>query len=351
MVIKSPRELLQVPSAWSIPQLVQALSLALNGDGPALAFGASQFHTVDSSVAVVIPTSGSTGAPKEVALTAPALLASASASHLFLQAQPEDRWSLLLPTNHIAGVNVLVRAIALGTEIATSDFDFTAIVPTQLFRALKEKNELFLRLQCAKAVLVGGAATREDLLTQARAEGINVVTSYGMSEMSGGCVYNGTPLVGVEVAIGSEGRIALRGGMQAKEYLGSSLPLADSSGWFVTNDAGRYEDRKLFVTGRIDDQIISGGENISLNAIDDLLNEGLQGDFMSCAIPHVEWGQQLCLASSMKFDQDQIASLLRNHFGNHAVPKLFLAAIELPRTSIGKPDRQALVKKFEMMLS
>ena len=350
MVIKSPRELLQLPSSWSIPQIMQALSLALSGEGPALAFGPSQFHTVDSEVAVVIPTSGSTGAPKEVALTAPSLLASASASHLFLQAQPEDRWSLLLPTNHVAGVNVLVRAIALGSEIATSDFDFTSIVPTQLFRAVKEKNELFARLQSAKAVLVGGAATGEDLLTQARAEGINVVTSYGMSEMSGGCVYDGTPLVGVEVDIRGDGRIALRGAMQAKEYLGSSLPLADSLGWFLTSDSGRYEDGKLFITGRIDDQIISGGENISLSAIDDFLNERLSGDFMSCALPHVEWGQQLCLASSMKFDQAQIALLLRSRFGNHAVAKLFLAEIELPHTAIGKPDRQALAKKFEMML-
>ena len=351
MVIKTPRELLQLPSAWSILQIMQALSLALSGEGPALAFGPSQFHTVDSEVSVVIPTSGSTGVPKEVALTAPSLLASAAASHLFLQAQTGDRWSLLLPTNHIAGVNVLVRAIALDTEIATADFDFTSIVPTQLFRALNEKDELFDRLQSAKAVLVGGAATRDDLLAQARAEGINVVTSYGMSEMSGGCVYDDTPLAGVEVEIRGDGRIALRGEMQAREYLGSSLPLADGLGWFLTSDAGRYEDGKLFVTGRIDDQIISGGENISLGAIDDFLNQQSLGDFMSCAIPHPEWGQQLCLASSMKFDQTLVSRLLRNHFGNHAVAKIFLAEIELPRTAIGKPDRHALAKNFEMMLS
>ena len=181
----------------------------------------------------------------------------------------------------------------------------------------------------------------------ARAEGINVVTSYGMSEMSGGCVYDGTPLAGVEVAIRDEGRIAFRGEMQAKEYLGSSQPLADGLGWFLTSDSGQYENGKLFVIGRIDDQIISGGEKISLSAIDGFLNEMSLGDFMSCAIPHPEWGQQLCLASSMKFDQARISSLLRSKFGNHAVAKLFLAEVELPRTAIGKPDRQALAKKFE----
>ena len=349
MVNTSPRELLEVPSTWSIPRIQEALHSALQGAGPALAFAPSRFTSVHAEVAVVIPTSGSTGNPKEVALTATAIRASAAASHQFLGAVPGQCWSLLLPTSHIAGVNVLVRAIELGTQIAEKNFDYTSIVPTQLFRALNEEGDLLHSLQNAQAVLVGGAAIDPELLRRAKESGIGVVTTYGMSEMSGGCIYNGQLLDGVEVEIRAEDRIALRGPMQAREYLGSSAPLADSDGWFMTNDAGYFENGTVTILGRIDDLIISGGEKISLSAIDSFLNKAHQNTFMSCAIPHQEWGQQLCLAASGAFDRDEISQSLRENFGNHAVPKLFLQNIQLPLTAIGKPDRLALSKKFEMI--
>ena len=349
MVNKSPRELLEVPSAWSTTQMRESLIAALAGTGPALAFGVSRFSSVDSDIAVVIPTSGSTGQPKEVALSSKALLASANASHQYLGAKMGDRWSLFLPTSHIAGVNVLVRAITLGSEIAEADFEFTSIVPTQLFRALNEKGEFLVRLQNAKAVLVGGAAASQELLDAAREHGINVVTTYGMSEMSGGCIYNNEPLRGVDVDIRDDGRVALRGAMQASAYLGSSISLADESGWFLTNDAGYFKDGKLFIRGRMDDQIISGGEKISLGTIDEYLNSTTNYEYMSCGIEHEEWGQQLCLASSIEINVEDVSDALRERFGSHCVPKLFLSNIELPLTSIGKPDRQALSKKFEMI--
>ena len=214
---------------------------------------------------------------------------------------------------------------------------------------MNEAGDLLGELQNAQAVLVGGAAIDPDLLRRAKDSGINVITTYGMSEMSGGCVYNGQPLHGVEVEIREEGRIALRGPMQAHGYLGSQLPLADLDGWFLTNDAGHLDDGKLTVLGRIDDLIISGGEKISLNAIDELLNKKYEENFMSCAITDPEWGQQLCLATSGEPNREEISQSLRANFGNHAVPKLFLENIQLPFTSIGKPDRLTLSRKFEMI--
>lgn len=347
MVNKSLRELIEVPSEWSIPHIQSSLKLALDGVGPALAFGPSRFKSVDPSICVVIPTSGSTGRPKEVALTASALRASASASHTFLEAKSSERWSLMLPTNHVAGVNVLVRAIELESDIALQDFEYTSIVPTQLFRALEDSGALLLSLQNAKAVLVGGAAAKDELLVRAREHGVNVVTTYGMSEMSGGCVYNGLAISGVEFEIREGDRIALRGPMQAKEYLGSSHPLADNAGWFITNDAGKIEGGRLTVFGRMDDLIISGGEKISLGAIDDFLNSKEPNTYMSCAIPSQEWGQALCLASSKPLEKSEIYGLLQERFGNHAVPKYFLGDIDLPLTTIGKPDRQRLREMFE----
>ncbi len=349
MVNKSPRELLEVPAAWPVTHTMAALEQALEGSGPALAFGPSNFSTVDPDIAVVIPTSGSSGHPKEVALTARALHASTSAAHQYLQAERGQRWSLLLPTNHIAGVNVLLRALSLGTKIVESNFDFTSIVPTQLYRALNQDQDLLNSLKNAQAVLVGGAATNSDLLDAAHSAGINIVTTYGMTEMSGGCIYNNQPLTGVEIQIRSDDRIALRGPMQAKQYLGIDAPFTDPEKWFLTNDAGYMKDGKLFVTGRIDDLIISGGEKVSLEALDSFLNSTYQTEFMSCAISNLEWGQCLCLAAGAPFDKEEINQVLRSHFGNQAVPKLFLENLELPRTSIGKPDRKKLASRFEMM--
>ncbi len=349
MVNKSPRELLEVPSTWSIAQVMSSLVSALADSGPALTFGPSHFRAVEPEIAIVIPTSGSSGSsgsPKEVALSATALHASAVAAHKFLGATSGERWSLLLPTHHIAGINVLVRAIALGSDLSQSDFEYTSIVPTQLYRALEGDNQLLTSLQDAKAVLVGGAATSKDLFEKAKIAGINVVTTYGMSEMSGGCVYNNEPLDGVEIEIREEGQIALRGPMQATNYLGSPNSLTDKDGWFLTQDSGYLENGKLFINGRIDDQIISGGEKISLGALDDFLNQHSQR-FMSCAIEDPEWGQQLCVASSGEIDIPTIKDALRKRFGNHAIPKKFLSNIQLPVTLIGKPDRQALAQKFE----
>ena len=349
MVNKSPRELFQIPVTWSGTQIMASLEQALDGSGPALAFGPTKYNSVASDIAVVIPTSGSTGAPKEVALSSSALRASAQAAHRFLNASVGDTWSLLLPTNHIAGINVLVRALDLGSSLVESNYQFTAIVPTQLYRALHGDAELRSALQSAKAVLVGGAATDDQLLDQATAAGINVVTTYGMSEMSGGCVYNNEPLAGVDVDVREDGRIALRGSMQATSYLGVDEPFADSEGWFLTNDAGYMKDGKLFVTGRIDDQIISGGEKISLAAIDAFLNANFENEFISCAIPNPEWGQSLCIAATGTFNREEVKSALREEFGRHAVPKYFLESAQLPRTSLQKPDRQTLAKRFEMM--
>ena len=337
MDISSPRDLLQVPQEWSITQIALALESALDGRGPALAFGSSRFSTVPAEIAVVIPTSGSTGAPKEVAISAAALIASTNAAHEYLEASAGDRWSLLLPINHIAGVNVLIRALALRSEIADlrksikdSNVEFTAIVPTQLYRALNGDDDLLKHIQRAKAVLVGGASTSQALLEDAHAHGINVITTYGMSEMSGGCVYNSKALPGVSVMTDEAGRIMLKGE------------------WFLTSDIGSVIDGSLRVHGRIDDQIISGGEKISLNSLEDFLNLTLAPQkFMTCALPDQQWGQVLCLASDLEVNHDHVKNIIRQEFGAHAIPKFFLGTTDLPLTSIGKPDRQTLADKFE----
>jgi len=340
------REVRTVDPAWSLGELMARIAKALVSDGPALALTGITATEVSSKTALIVRTTGSSGTPKDIELSAIALLSSARASNKFLSADFGATWSLLLPLNHIAGINVLIRSLELGTtptnlisyEGKYPKVDFTAIVPTQLYRALNGDENILQHLQSAKAVLVGGAALTHQLRTDAIACGINVIETYGSTETSGGCVYDGEPLEGVEIAIGDQGRIALKGNVVAHE-------LVDSDGWFYTSDAGRIEDGKLIVEGRIDEVIITGGENVSLTAIERAISQTFPN--LQCAafaIPHPEWGEAIHLAivGSESAFESGIQEVLSREIGVAAKIKGFHYLQELPLKGIGKIDRAAL---------
>lgn len=299
--------------SWSIPQTLENLATAL-----------AQGWDVS------ISTSGSTGAPKEILIPASAMIFSARNSNLFLGAKPGDRWSLLLSPEHTAGINVLVRSIELGTAPVseTQSADFTAIVPTQLFRALNGDGQLLKHLQGCKAVLVGGAHADENLLVQAKNLGINCITTYGMTETSGGCVYNGEPLPGVEIRIGET--IEIKGPMLAK------VPLTD--GFFATSDLGKVENGKLIILGRADDVINSGGKKVSLSKVEYALGE----QFAAFGSENSEWGSALNIATTSQTSDEEIQLILSVKFGVKAL-NIFRIK-EIPRTALEKIDRQALGK-------
>jgi len=202
MDLKVSRKLLPIDTSWSTPQLLDALLLALRGEGPALSTSKTNFAEVDDNVALVVTTSGSTGNPKSVAHSATSLLTGARATHKFIGAKSGQRWSLLLPTSHIAGINVLIRSIELGTTPVgmETEADFTAIVPTQLHRALTSDEELLNHLKSCKKVLVGGGPLSAQLRSNAEANEIKIVETYGATETCGGVIYDGEPLESVEVS-------------------------------------------------------------------------------------------------------------------------------------------------------
>ncbi len=299
--------------SWSIPQTLEQLSLAL-----------------ENGWDISISTSGSTGAPKEILLPAKSMLFSAESSNNYLGANKGDIWSLLLSPEHTAGLNVLIRSILLGSKPVTQNesADFTAIVPTQLFRALNGDSDLLEHLQGCKAVLVGGAHADAELLASAKSEGINCVTTYGMTETSGGCIYNGEPLPGVEIRIGET--IQIKGPMLAK------VPLED--GYFVTSDLGKIENGKLVVLGRADDVINSGGKKVSLSKVEMALGES----FAAFGSKNSEWGSSLNIATTSSMTDEEIQLILSVKFGVKALNIFRVEAI--PRTALEKIDRQALGK-------
>lgn len=342
MVSTVKRKVQVIDSSWSTPQLLDALLAALKGDGPALATAPINTDEVDPKVALIITTSGSTGNPKSVLLSAQSLIANARATHKYLGASAGERWSLLLPTSHIAGLNILIRSIELGTEPVgvEGSADYSAIVPTQLHRALSTDTQLFDHLKKCKAVLVGGGPLDFQLRDRAIEAGIKVISTYGMTETSGGIVYDGNPLDGISFDI-RDGRIVLTGAQIALGYLESALPTND--GWFITNDLGVIKDGKLVVEGRADDQIISGGEKISLSAIEGFLqNEFTSPEIVAFSKSDPEWGEKLCIATTKEIALESIQLKLKERFGAHASPKELIKVSAIPYLAIGKPDRRKL---------
>ncbi|MDR1119158.1 MAG: AMP-binding protein, partial [Bifidobacteriaceae bacterium] len=212
-------------------RLLAALGAALDGGQPFVPHAVAAVPPparLPGGAAIAVPTSGSTGDPRWVALSASAVCASARLSAARLGGA--GHWLLALPPTHIAGLNVVIRALLSGGALramAPGRFTaegfaaaaaalppgarFTSLVPTQLRRLLDGGSGALRALAGFDAVLVGGAALDLGLRERAVAAGVRVVETYGMAETCGGCVYDGVPLDDVSVRVTDDGRIAVAG--------------------------------------------------------------------------------------------------------------------------------------------
>lgn len=312
-----------------------------------------------------VPTSGSTGEPKTVLLGADALTTSAEATHERLGGP--GTWLLALPTGHIAGVQVLVRSIVAGTAPGVLDLSngframgfalaarpvlaqpgrhYTALVPTQLSRLVVGEGPGLEALRQFDGVLIGGAATPPTLLQQARALGVQVVTTYGMSETSGGCVYDGEPLR--DVSLRTDDVIEISGPVLALGYRGHAEPFGE---WFRTGDLGRLRDGRLEVLGRADDVIVTGGEKVPPVLVERALST-VEGVLEACVVgvPDDEWGQVVAaavVARGVEPPVDALRAAVVEAVGRAAAPKLVRFVHELPLRGPGKVDRTAVAASF-----
>ena len=330
-----------------LAEITTALKSALFDAGPPLlvleeAARPTDPPQVPSEVALVVATSGSTGSAKFVLHSASTLLASARATHAYLGAQPGERWALRLPLTHIAGLMVIVRSLLLDSALSENG-EYQAVVPTQLFRAL-QGGETLVALQNAKAVLVGGGPSEVKLIEEARAAGINVITTYGMSETAGGCVYNGRPLAGVKIVLDSAQQIFVSGPQVALGYLHDSTGFQD--GGFLTQDIGQWrEDGLLEILGRADEVVISGGEKILLGAIEERIRS-MPGvlDAHLFTRKSAEWGEEVvcALAGGDSITLSSIRDHVAEFFPRSSAPRALILLAEMPLRGIGKPDRDTL---------
>lgn len=369
------RGVAHVTAKWQLPQIFDALSLALENRGPAIRFGQNpnpRLESVREDIAVIVQTSGSTGRAKEVGLSAKALISSAIAANNYLGAKKGDSWSLLLPLTHIAGINVLVRSMQLGQipidlrnhqSKPLPEATFTAIVPTQLHRAINGDDNLLQHLRSTDRVLVGSASVSDQLRQQALDHQIRITETYGMTESCGGCIYDGNALPTIEVSI-IEGRVAIRGECLATSYIvenshDKNSPyenleyenITNSQGWFITSDLGEINGSKVIIKKRVDDLIKSGGEKISLQQIESFYQERFPNcEVAAFAIKSDEWGEELALAITESVDTSELklaTSDLARSLGAHAKPKEILRLKQLPKSALGKIDRGALSAEVE----
>ncbi len=308
----------------------------------------------DAALSNLIFTSGSSGTPKIVAHRLANHLANARGS--LVPIEQNDAWLLSLPLFHVGGLAILFRCFLAGACVVIPQADLSlteqllmapithlSLVPTQLYRLLQQPEFHFSKTH-VKHLLLGGAPLPESLIEQCKAQQLIPWVSYGLSEMASqvctaqagqpGLV--GKPLNGRQVTISNKeicvkGETLFAGYYQADGSL--QLPL-DDEGWFHTGDAGYWQNDELVITGRIDNQFSSGGENIQPEQIEQqLLQHPAVAQAIVVPVPDDEWGMRCACfidwqQSAISFSE--LANWLRQFLPAYMLPKQWLNWPELP---------------------
>ena len=317
---------------------------------------------VEDGADLVVVTSGSTGSGRAVLLSARALRASAAATAERLGGA--GSWLLALPTSAIAGLQVICRSLLGGrlpvvlearerladaaARLPDGDRRHVSVVPTQLRRWLDTEPDA---LRSFDAVLVGGAATDPALLAQAREADVRAVTTYGMTETAGGCVYDGVPLSGVGVRV-ADG-VQLSGPTLALGYRcdPAATAAAFADGWFRTRDAGALDvDGRLTVHGRLDDVVVTGGVNVAPQAVEAALRlHPSVADAVVFGRADDEWGSRVVAAvvpaAGAVPELGELRPWVASRLGAAAAPRELHLVDAVPLLHTGKPDRRTVARQ------
>lgn len=292
--------------------------------------------------ALVIATSGSTGTPKGVVHTHAGMMASAVACHERIGSD-NAHWLACLPPAHIGGFAVIARSILLGlpltvTESPTAEnllaaniegANYVSLVPTMLER---------IEPSMFDVILLGGSKPPANRPP-------NAIATYGSTETGSGVAYEGRPLKNVEIRVDDAGAIFVRGPMLMRSYRDGTCQL-DASTWFDTGDAGTlHADGKISVNGRRSEMIISGGENIWPDAVENVL--GSHPLVSQCAVfgfDDPKWGQRVCamVVTTQPVTPDELREFVGGQLPKYCAPQSFKFVDALPLTAGGKVDRRAL---------
>ena len=305
----------------------------------------------------VLFTSGTSGAPRPVALTAGNHDASAAASAAAIGSDPSDRWLCPLPLFHIGGLAILVRCARAATTavlhgrfsraatieaLAAGEVTLASLVPTML-RRLRDAG--LDRAPALRSLILGGGPIPPDLLDWSREAGIAVRCTYGMTESCSQVVVTepwelaGPPVPGAELQIGEDGEILLRGPMVAPAALGPD-------GWLHTGDRGRLDRHgRLCVEGRIGELILTGGEKVAPPVVESVLvAHPAIADAGVAGTPDPEWGEAVTayVVERSPVSDYELLAFCREHLAGYQVPKRVERVGGLPRNAAGKLLRDRL---------
>lgn len=307
---------------------------------------------VDLPAHVFVATSGSTGAIKLVALSKEAILASAAAVNERLSITKDDVWCAVLPPFHVGGLGIWARAHLSGARVvsmpwdprafAASEATVASLVPAQVHDLLGAGVGPPARL---RAILVGGGAFDPELDTAAAAAGWPVLASYGMSECASTVAVRDVLLSHLEARTLKDGRLAFRGASLLTGYIhedGLVDPKVD--GWFLTEDLGEVDGRRLRVRGRAGEFIKIGGESVDLKRLDRIADEAARqfgGDAGVLAVADARLGHVIHLAVT--------AEGIAEAFDERVLPferaRRVYRVGAVPRSPLGKILRAELASK------